>query len=126
MSRAATLYASSSNPKKETKRDDNNRNLDNRLRRKSLDSATSSEPMKVLIRLSTLESKVDHASDNATSDTEKDSIECSDSSALSVMSEVSLEVTINKYNYECILFSLHFEKIVGVIFAQKTFVDFEN
>ncbi|KDR11694.1 Protein outspread [Zootermopsis nevadensis] len=37
-----------------------------RVRRKSLDSATSSEPMKVLIRLSSLESKVAKAADRIT------------------------------------------------------------
>lgn len=84
---------SSPNPKKEKKREDKNRNLDKRLRRKSLDSATSSEPMKVLIRLSTLETKVANAGmENVASDVEKDSSECSDASAPSVTSEVSLEV----------------------------------
>ncbi|XP_024940754.1 protein outspread isoform X5 [Cephus cinctus] len=80
---------SSPNPKKERKRE--NKSLDRaRLRRKSLDSATSSEPMKVLIRLSTLETKVANVADNMASDVEKDSSECSEVSGTS--SEVSLEV----------------------------------
>ncbi|XP_049830062.1 protein outspread isoform X1 [Schistocerca gregaria] len=41
-----------------------------RLRRKSLDSATSSEPMKVLIRLSALESKVAKATESLASETD--------------------------------------------------------
>lgn len=81
---------SSPNPKKERRRE--HRSLDRaRLRRKSLDSATSSEPMKVLIRLSTLETKVANVAENLASDAEKDSSECSEISASST-SEVSLEV----------------------------------
>ncbi|XP_033225493.1 protein outspread isoform X3 [Belonocnema kinseyi] len=81
---------SSPNPKKERRRE--HRSLDRaRLRRKSLDSATSSEPMKVLIRLSTLETKVASVAENLASDAEKDSSECSEASASST-SEVSLEV----------------------------------
>ncbi|XP_078044658.1 myosin phosphatase Rho interacting protein outspread isoform X3 [Augochlora pura] len=79
---------SSPNPKKEKR----SKNLDrSRLRRKSLDSATSSEPMKVLIRLSTLETKVANVAENMASDAEKDSSECSEVSASST-SEVSLEI----------------------------------
>lgn len=44
-----------------------------RVRRKSLDSATSSEPMKVLIRLSSLESKVAKAADRIAKKVEDDS-----------------------------------------------------
>ncbi|XP_028522214.2 protein outspread isoform X4 [Apis cerana] len=81
---------SSPNPKKEKRRD--SKSLDRtRLRRKSLDSATSSEPMKVLIRLSTLETKVANVQENMASDAEKDSSECSEISAPST-SEVSLEI----------------------------------
>ncbi|KAK9310721.1 hypothetical protein QLX08_000040 [Tetragonisca angustula] len=81
---------SSPNPKKEKRRD--GKSLDRaRLRRKSLDSATSSEPMKVLIRLSTLETKVANVTESMASDAEKDSSECSEISASST-SEVSLEV----------------------------------
>ncbi|KAK1134042.1 hypothetical protein K0M31_011827 [Melipona bicolor] len=81
---------SSPNPKKEKRRD--GKSLDRtRLRRKSLDSATSSEPMKVLIRLSTLETKVANVTENMASDAEKDSSECSEISASST-SEVSLEI----------------------------------
>ncbi|XP_043469870.1 protein outspread-like isoform X2 [Leptopilina heterotoma] len=80
----------SPNPKKERRRE--HRSLDRaRLRRKSLDSATNSEPMKVLIRLSTLETKVTNVAENLASDAEKDSSECSEISASST-SEVSLEV----------------------------------
>ncbi|XP_051165236.1 protein outspread isoform X2 [Leptopilina boulardi] len=76
------------NLKKEKRRE--HRSLDRaRLRRKSLDSATNSEPMKVLIRLSTLETKV---AENLASDAEKDSSECSEISVASSTSEVSLEV----------------------------------
>ncbi|XP_018369558.1 PREDICTED: protein outspread isoform X4 [Trachymyrmex cornetzi] len=79
---------SSPNPKKEKRRE--SKNLDRaRLRRKSLDSATSSEPMKVLIRLSTLETKVASVAEAMVSDAEKDSSECSE---ISGSSEVSLEV----------------------------------
>lgn len=67
--------------------------IDKRLRRKSLDSATSSEPMKVLIRLSTLEAKVATVSESVPSDAEKDSSECSELSTSST-SEVSLEVVL--------------------------------
>ncbi|CAK9821946.1 Protein outspread [Anthophora retusa] len=81
---------SSPNPKKEKRRD--GKSLDRtRLRRKSLDSATSSEPMKVLIRLSTLETKVANVAENMASDAEKDSSECSEVSGSST-SEVSLEI----------------------------------
>ncbi|XP_015172858.1 PREDICTED: protein outspread isoform X3 [Polistes dominula] len=65
-----------------------------RLRRKSLDSATSSEPMKVLIRLSTLETKVASVTENMASDAEKDSSECSEvsgSATASAGNELSLE-----------------------------------
>ena len=87
---AGSSKESSPNPKKERRRE--NRSLDRaRLRRKSLDSATSSEPMKVLIRLSTLETKVANATENLASDAEKDSSESSEVSASST-SEVSLEV----------------------------------
>ena len=87
---AGSSKESSPNPKKERRRE--HRSLDRaRLRRKSLDSATSSEPMKVLIRLSTLETKVASVSENLPSDAEKDSSECSEVSASST-SEVSLEV----------------------------------
>lgn len=76
------------NTKKEKRRE--SKNLDRaRLRRKSLDSATSSEPMKVLIRLSTLETKVANVAENVASDAEKDSSECSE---VSGSSEISLEV----------------------------------
>ncbi|KAL6255893.1 hypothetical protein P5V15_013134 [Pogonomyrmex californicus] len=79
---------SSPNLKKEKRRE--SKNLDRaRLRRKSLDSATSSEPMKVLIRLSTLETKVANVAETMVSDAEKDSSECSE---ISGSSEVSLEV----------------------------------
>lgn len=44
-----------------------------RIRRKSLDSATSSEPMKVLIRLSSLESKVAKAADRIAKKADDDS-----------------------------------------------------
>ncbi|PSN31199.1 hypothetical protein C0J52_22102 [Blattella germanica] len=44
-----------------------------RVRRKSLDSATSSEPMKVLIRLTSLESKVAKAAEKMTKKSETDS-----------------------------------------------------
>ncbi|XP_076755753.1 myosin phosphatase Rho interacting protein outspread isoform X2 [Xylocopa sonorina] len=81
---------SSPNSKKEKRRE--GKSLDrSRLRRKSLDSATSSEPMKVLIRLSTLETKVANVTENMASDAEKDSSECSEVSASST-SEVSLEI----------------------------------
>ncbi|XP_046620410.1 protein outspread isoform X1 [Neodiprion virginianus] len=81
---------SSPNPKKERKRE--NKSLDRaRIRRKSLDSATSSEPMKVLIRLSTLETKVAAVSEGVTSDVEKDSSECS-SEIITPSNEISLEV----------------------------------
>lgn len=89
-STASSSKESSPNPKKEKRRE--SKNLDRtRLRRKSLDSATSSEPMKVLIRLSTLETKVANAAENMASDAEKDSSECSEVSASST-SEVSLEI----------------------------------
>lgn len=79
---------SSPNSRKEKRRE--SKNLDRaRLRRKSLDSATSSEPMKVLIRLSTLETKVANVAENIVSDAEKDSSECSE---VSGSSEISLEV----------------------------------
>lgn len=79
---------SSPNTKKEKRRD--SKNLDrSRLRRKSLDSATSSEPMKVLIRLSTLETKVANVAETMISDAEKDSSECSE---INGSPEISLEV----------------------------------
>ncbi|KMQ94700.1 protein outspread [Lasius niger] len=79
---------SSPNLKKEKRRE--SKNLDrSKLRRKSLDSATSSEPMKVLIRLSTLETKVANVAETMVSDVEKDSSECSE---VSGSSEISLEV----------------------------------
>ncbi|XP_012272880.1 protein outspread isoform X2 [Orussus abietinus] len=87
---AGTSKESSPNPKKERKRE-TVKSLDRaRLRRKSLDSATSSEPMKVLIRLSTLETKVTSVAESMASDAEKDSSECSEAGTSS--SEVSLEV----------------------------------
>ncbi|XP_046820645.1 protein outspread isoform X3 [Vespa crabro] len=80
----------SPNSKKEKKKE--GKHLDRaRLRRKSLDSATSSEPMKVLIRLSTLETKVASVAENMASDVEKDSSECSEVSATSVGNEIPLE-----------------------------------
>ncbi|XP_072748607.1 protein outspread isoform X3 [Anoplolepis gracilipes] len=79
---------SSPNLRKEKRRE--TKNLDRtKLRRKSLDSATSSEPMKVLIRLSTLETKVANVAETMVSDAEKDSSECSE---VSGSSEISLEV----------------------------------
>ncbi|XP_014212324.1 uncharacterized protein LOC106642148 isoform X2 [Copidosoma floridanum] len=88
--------SSSSTKKERTKKE--NRSLDrSRVRRKSLDSATSSEPMKVLIRLSTLESKVANVTAETTaSDAEKDSSECSEISGASSMSrnDVSAEVVL--------------------------------
>ncbi|XP_076674018.1 myosin phosphatase Rho interacting protein outspread isoform X8 [Andrena cerasifolii] len=90
VSTGSSSKESSPNPKKEKRRE--SKNLDRtRLRRKSLDSATSSEPMKVLIRLSTLETKVANVTENMASDAEKDSSECSEVSASST-SEVSLEI----------------------------------
>ncbi|XP_017767093.1 PREDICTED: protein outspread-like isoform X2 [Eufriesea mexicana] len=90
VSTGSSSKESSPNPKKEKRRD--GKSLDrSRLRRKSLDSATSSEPMKVLIRLSTLETKVANVAENMASDAEKDSSECSEISASST-SEVSLEI----------------------------------
>ncbi|XP_029033896.2 protein outspread isoform X2 [Osmia bicornis bicornis] len=90
VSTGSSSKESSPNPKKEKRRD--TKNLDrSRLRRKSLDSATSSEPMKVLIRLSTLETKVANVTENMASDAEKDSSECSEVSGSST-SEVSLEI----------------------------------
>ena len=87
---SSTSKESSPNLKKERKRE--NRSLDrSRLRRKSLDSATSSEPMKVLIRLSTLETKVANVAENVVSDAEKDSSECSEVS-VSSSNPVSVEV----------------------------------
>nr|KAF7430079.1 hypothetical protein H0235_006477 [Vespula pensylvanica] len=81
---------SSPNAKKEKKKE--GKHLDRaRLRRKSLDSATSSEPMKVLIRLSTLETKVASVAESMASDAEKDSSECSEVSATSVGNEIPLE-----------------------------------
>jgi len=88
VSAGSSSKESSPNPKKEKRRE--SKNLDRaRLRRKSLDSATSSEPMKVLIRLSTLETKVASVAEAMVSDAEKDSSECSE---ISGSSEVSLEV----------------------------------
>jgi len=88
VSAGSSSKESSPNPKKEKRRE--SKNLDRaRLRRKSLDSATSSEPMKVLIRLSTLETKVANVTENMASDAEKDSSECSE---ISGSSEISLEV----------------------------------
>lgn len=88
VSAGSSSKESSPNPKKEKRRE--SKNLDRaRLRRKSLDSATSSEPMKVLIRLSTLETKVANVAETMASDAEKDSSECSE---VSGSSEVSLEV----------------------------------
>ncbi|XP_011881785.1 PREDICTED: uncharacterized protein LOC105569716 isoform X2 [Vollenhovia emeryi] len=88
VSAGSSSKESSPNLKKEKRRD--SKNLDRaRLRRKSLDSATSSEPMKVLIRLSTLETKVASVAETMVSDAEKDSSECSE---ISGSSEVSLEV----------------------------------
>lgn len=88
VSTGSSSKESSPNLKKEKRRE--SKNLDRaRLRRKSLDSATSSEPMKVLIRLSTLETKVANAAEIMASDAEKDSSECSE---VSGSSEISLEV----------------------------------
>ncbi|XP_025163841.1 protein outspread isoform X2 [Harpegnathos saltator] len=88
VSAGSSSKESSPNLKKEKRRD--SKNLDRtRLRRKSLDSATSSEPMKVLIRLSTLETKVANVSEAMASDAEKDSSECSE---ISGCSEISLEL----------------------------------
>ncbi|XP_018345807.1 PREDICTED: protein outspread isoform X3 [Trachymyrmex septentrionalis] len=88
VSAGSSSKESSPNPKKEKRRE--SKNLDRaRLRRKSLDSATSSEPLKVLIRLSTLETKVANVAEAMVSDAEKDSSECSE---ISGSSEVSLEV----------------------------------
>ncbi|XP_032679665.1 protein outspread isoform X3 [Odontomachus brunneus] len=88
VSAGSSSKESSPNPKKEKRRE--SKNLDRaRLRRKSLDSATSSEPMKVLIRLSTLETKVANVAETMASDAEKDSSECSE---VSGSSEISLEV----------------------------------
>lgn len=88
VSAGSSSKESSPNPKKEKRRE--GKNLDRaRLRRKSLDSATSSEPMKVLIRLSTLETKVANVAETMASDAEKDSSECSE---VSGSSEISLEV----------------------------------
>ncbi|XP_020282640.1 protein outspread isoform X2 [Pseudomyrmex gracilis] len=88
VSAGSSSKESSPNLKKEKRRD--SKNLDrNRLRRKSLDSATSSEPMKMLIRLSTLETKVTNVAETMISDAEKDSSECSE---VSGSSEVSLEI----------------------------------
>ncbi|KAI4497164.1 hypothetical protein M0802_007648 [Mischocyttarus mexicanus] len=71
-----------SKKEKEKEKKKEGKHLDRaRLRRKSLDSATSSEPMKVLIRLSTLETKVASVTENMASDAEKDSSECSEVSA---------------------------------------------
>ncbi|XP_015114889.1 protein outspread isoform X2 [Diachasma alloeum] len=77
--------------KKEHKRE--HKSLDRtRLRRKSLDSATSSEPMKVLIRLTTLERKVASVErESPQSDVDKDSSEHSEASATS-STEVSMEL----------------------------------
>ncbi|XP_066599345.1 protein outspread isoform X3 [Prorops nasuta] len=82
---------SSPNPKKDKRKE--SKNLDrSRPRRKSLDSATSSEPMKVLIRLSTLETKVASVTaESLASDAEKDSSECSEAGA-SPNCELSFEI----------------------------------
>lgn len=90
---------SSPNPKRERKRE--NKSLDRaRIRRKSLDSATSSEPMKVLIRLSTLETKVASVSENlaATSDVEKDSSESSE--ILTPSNDISVEILSRLKKFE--------------------------
>ncbi|XP_043274219.1 protein outspread isoform X2 [Venturia canescens] len=81
ISLSQTSNETSTSPRRERKRE--NRSLDrgSRLRRKSLDSATSSEPMKVLIRLSSLETKVAQVAETLGSDVEKDSSECSEPSS---------------------------------------------
>lgn len=87
---AGSSSKESSPTTKKEKRRESSKSLDrNRLRRKSLDSATSSEPMKVLIRLSTLETKVANVAETMISDAEKDSSECSE---INGSPEVSLEV----------------------------------
>jgi hypothetical protein len=71
-------HARSESPqsRKDTSSSDGDSKGSSRVRRKSLDSATSSEPMKVLIRLSSLETKVAKAADRiakkAKDDTERD------------------------------------------------------
>ncbi|XP_063972956.1 protein outspread isoform X2 [Diachasmimorpha longicaudata] len=85
--------------KKEHKRE--HKSLDRtRLRRKSLDSATSSEPMKVLIRLTTLERKVASVErESPQSDVDKDSSEHSEGSVTS-STEVSMEILMRLKKYE--------------------------
>lgn len=90
-----------SNVKKERNKKEN-RSLDrSRVRRKSLDSATSSEPMKVLIRLSTLESKVANVIETTTtttttaSDVEKDSSECSEILTTNNLNDASNDIALH-------------------------------
>lgn len=73
-----------------------------RLRSKSLDSATSSEPLKVLIRLSTLENKVTSVTGNKTRDVDKDSSQSSELSMLST-SQVSMEVFLRLKKLERVI-----------------------
>lgn len=112
---------SSPNPKKERKRE--NRSLDRaRIRRKSLDSATSTEPMKVLIRLNTLETKVATVAENMVSDPEKDSSECSDVSVPSSTSEVSLEASdLDFFKHFTLLLTVTFSTLVYM--DKKSFTD---
>lgn len=101
---AHTSKESNPNLKKERKRE--NKSFDReRLRRKSLDSATSSEPMKVLIRLSTLETKVASVAESMISDAEKDSSECSEttSGGTSVTNQVSQEIITRLRKLERVL-----------------------
>lgn len=69
-----------------------------RVRRKSLDSATSSEPMKVLIRLSSLESKVAKAVDRigkkVEGDREQEVIPCKNVHVLSLKESHHVEVSV--------------------------------
>ncbi|KAJ8679599.1 hypothetical protein QAD02_015386 [Eretmocerus hayati] len=93
-----TLKGVSKEVKKERKRE--TRSLErNRLRRKSLDSATSSEPMKVLIRLSALETKVASVTECMVSDVEKDSSEGSEVSESST-NQISLEILMRLRKFE--------------------------
>lgn len=73
-SQRSNKHARSESPqrRKETGNGDGGSKGSSRIRRKSLDSATSSEPMKVLIRLSSLESKVAKAVDRIGKKVESD------------------------------------------------------
>lgn len=97
-----TSKETSASPRRERKRE--NRSLDrgSRLRRKSLDSATSSEPMKVLIRLSSLETKVAQVAETLGSDVEKDSSECSEPSSPSSC-QISTEILTRLRKLERVL-----------------------